>query len=499
MTLSSCRDAVRNPNENLTREAFATLSDPGLSINALTIKRNITSLMRADTTRLSTNRRVRKFYSDSGKFIWIDRNGTFDRADTLLHCLRQAVVCGLDTNMLRTKQIANDINTLRTLDVNGADGDINLTMARLEYNLTRAYFFYSAGQQFGFINPDKLFNNIEICDSDTVSGQIKYSHLSDLRVKQADSTFFATAVRMALNDSVGAFMASVHPRGKFYDALIERLGKQNAPSVRAKTLCNIERCRWRQKKMQPFEHYDRHVLVNIPACSLRAVNGDAVLEMRVGIGTSDHKTPMLSSFVKRMDLNPQWIIPKSIAKSIVGRNSYMHSEGMFVMDKKQGKLPPEAASYTKIMENEQYIVQAGGPKNPLGRIIFRFDNDFAVFLHDTSSPWVFKKNRRDVSHGCVRVERPLELAEFMLVNEDKELNEKLKYSMTVPLVNDKDSIDKVKIDKKLLVNSINVDPQVPIFIAYYTVFYGTDGQLTAFDDLYGYDDIMAKELSKFMK
>lgn len=71
------------------------------------------------------------------------------------------------------------------------------------------------------------------------------------------------------------------------------------------------------------------------------------------------------------------------------------------------------------MNGGQYIIQAGGPKNSLGRIIFRFDNNFSVFLHDTSSPWVFQRERRTVSHGCVRVEKPYELALFLLDDVDE--------------------------------------------------------------------------------
>lgn len=500
MALSSCQENSRNPNKHLTIETFAALADPQYKINPDEIRHQIKSLMRADNTHYATNRHVRKYYDRSGTFIWIDYNGVFDRADTLLRHLRNAVTCGIDTSMLRTEQIALDIKALRTLNFNSKNENINKTIARLEYNLTRAYFLYSAGQQYGFVNPDKLYNNLEKCDSDTVSGRITFSHLSNLRVNRPDSVFFITAVKKAFNDSVGPFITSVQPHGTLYSALLKRLNSSmEKPSSRIKTLCNIERCRWRQRKFKPFEDYNKYVFVNIPACSLLAVNGDKIINMRVGIGAIDHKTPMLSSYIKRMDINPQWIIPKSIAKEIVGRHSYMHSEGMFVIDKAHGKMPPEAASLDKVMASKQYIVQAGGSKNPLGRIIFRFDNDFAVYLHDTSSPWVFKRNRRDVSHGCVRVERPFDLAEFMLDDKDTELTEKLKYSMTVPFVNDNDSINKIHINKELLVNTVNISPQVPIFIAYYTVFYGSDGKLMTFDDIYGYDEALTKELLPFIK
>jgi len=470
--------------------------EPAFALNSHSIRRGIDSLMRADSGAFMADWRTRNYYRSQQPFIWINRKGVRERADTALAYLRQAAVCGLDTNKLRVKQIAEDIRRLRFLDVYEPDFNINKVMARVEYNLSRAYIRYSSGQMFGFVNPDKLYNRLEKCDSDTVTGHVKYSHLCDLRVHRPDSLFFATAVRKAFKDSVGQFLMAAQPHGLLYNSLIKRLNTMPlSASERIKTLCNIERSRWRQHGYGDFHDYKKSIVVNVPSCSLRAVSAGNMLTMRVAVGTMEHKTPLLTSSVMRMDLNPQWIIPKSIAKGIVGRTGYMRSENMFVYDTKQGKLPPESASFSKIMEGEQYVVQAGGSKNPLGRIIFRFKNNFSVFLHDTSSPWLLKRNDRALSHGCVRVEKPLELALFLLGNEKDDLSEKIKYSMTVPLTNDYDSIKKSRIDRNMLVNSVKVNPEVPLFITYYTVFYGIDGELVSFDDIYGYDDVLARELS----
>ena len=154
------------------------------------------------------------------------------------------------------------------------------------------------------------------------------------------------------------------------------------------------------------------------------------------------------------------------------------------------------------MEGEQYIVQAGGPKNSLGRIIFRFDNGFSVFLHDTSSPWLFQRTYRALSHGCVRVEKPYELAIFLLKDKDEKLEDKLKYSMTVEFVNDNDSIakqKKVKIDRKRIINSLSVKPAVPLVITYYTIYFNNKGELIEYQDVYGYDKVLADKLDPFVK
>lgn len=499
MAFVSCHDRVHNPNENITKDFFADMRIEAYRLNSRKVRHCIDSMMRADTLAFVSDRRVRRYYSARSPFVWITRGGVLPRADSALACLRQAYYCGLDTGNLRVGQIAADIQRLRELDVTEGSDDINRIMARVEYNLTRSYLRYAAGQMFGFVNPDRLYNHLEICDSDTVTGHVSYTPLCDLRTRRPDSAFYATAFRKAFRDSVGSFISSVQPRGRLYKALTKRLnGTTLSAEERVRTLCNIERCRWRQRDFKDFQSYERYVVVNVPSFSLRAVKGSEELQMRVGVGATDHKTPLLTSYISRMDINPQWIIPKSIAKGIVGRTSYMHSEGMFIVDRKRGKLPPEAASYTKVMDAEQFVVQAGGPKNPLGRIIFRFKNNFAVFLHDTSSPWIFRRNRRDVSHGCVRLEKPLELSLFFLDSGDQTLTDKITYSMTMPFVNDKDSVEKRGLDRERIVSTVEVKPRVPIFITYFTVFYGDSGELASFDDLYGYDEALAKELTPFI-
>ena len=119
--------------------------------------------------------------------------------------------------------------------------------------------------------------------------------------------------------------------------------------------------------------------------------------------------------------------------------------------------------------------------------------------HDTSSPWLFQRERRAASHGCVRVEKPYELAMFLLGDIDAETEERLKYSMTVQFVNDNDSLVKKKIDRKRLVNSLYVKPTVPLFITYFTIYYGEDGQLTDFQDVYGYDKALVEKLKPYVE
>ena len=491
----SCHERVGNPNRDLTVNSYELLDSADFRLDIDEIRRHIIRLGRNDGKLFAADKQVYKYYKQQKDFIWISRLGVNDSGvDTLLSFLHRADSLGISKSFFRLKQIKADLRAVRSLAFD-KEHDINKVYARLEYNLTKAYWRYACGMNFGFINPNAFFNSLHVKDSDSIG--VSYYQQADLKIYRPDSAFYAKSLESVTHNSVGRFLSSVQPSGKLYSLLIAKLNSGNLTHrMRKKLICNIERCRWRYKQSagKPIEAEDTYVLVNIPSCSLRAVDNDKVLTMKVGCGTVDNPTPLLSSYIYKMDINPQWIVPKSIAKKIVYSTSYLSRMNMFVFDKEKGKLPVYAISYAKIMSGEQYLIQPGGPANSLGRIIFRFLNNFSVYLHDTSSPWIFKRQVRTVSHGCVRVEKPYELALFLLGNKaTSELKDKLDYSVhTDP--SPKDSIKRAKIDHKRLINTVKVVPQVPVYIAYFTLYYDEEDAIREFDDVYAFDEAMARIL-----
>jgi murein L,D-transpeptidase YcbB/YkuD len=157
-----------------------------------------------------------------------------------------------------------------------------------------------------------------------------------------------------------------------------------------------------------------------------------------------------------------------------------------------------------MLESKDYLViQEGGQGNSLGRIIFRFDNDFSVFLHDTSSKEIFSRDTRGVSHGCVRVEKPFDLAVFMLKDKDEQIIDKIKYSMIADVSNlDKTDEDENTfvdtLDHSKLISSLPVDPQVPLFITYFTLYPVGNGRMAEYDDVYGYDHVIYDCLCNYL-
>ena len=466
-----------------------------LVVNSQNIRKHLSRIVNSDTGSFAVDRRTRDYYKRQMPLLWTDRLGVDSRADSLLSYIEKVGETGINADMYRVKEIRNDLRLLRSLQLS-EDEDVNRVMARLEYNLTRAYLRYVSLHHFGYVNPAYTLNRCVVKDSDSV--RVRYMHVYDARNKRPDDAYFQKAYDKVNHDSVANFLHEIQPRCKLYDRLVSMLnsGRLSA-SERLKVICNIEKCRWQYDDVP--DDNQRYVQVNIPSFYLYAYGGDSVLTMKVGCGKLDTRTPIIHSRIKRMELNPQWILPKSIAKTVAGNVGYLRRNNMFVVERGVGKLPPERASYEKVMSGKQYLVQAGGDGNSLGRIIFRFDNNFSVYLHHTNTPWVFERGVRTVSHGCVRVEKPYELAAFLLHDKDADLLERIKYSLSANLNPNPQDEDAPKPDRSKLVSMVNVSPEVPIFIDYFTCYPSTDGDIRFYNDVYGYDKAILEAMKNYIQ
>lgn len=116
--------------------------------------------------------------------MWINRYGIYDRADTLLSLLKGIDYYGLSKDAFRVSKIEKDLYLARSLDIESSNDNLNRILARLEYNLTKAFLRYSAGQYFGFVNPDYLYNSLEEYQVDSLTTRFK--QLCDLKVLRPD-------------------------------------------------------------------------------------------------------------------------------------------------------------------------------------------------------------------------------------------------------------------------------------------------------------------------
>ena len=502
--LCSCQEKKFHVSVSL--DSFADMANSTYKIDAEKLSENINRVVMADSDRETADIHARRHYLNGGRLVWVTRDGVSSKADSLVAYLATVDSIGFSRDKFCYSTLVGDLQRVRSLDFDKDEdsrNNIHQVYARLEYNLTQAFLRYTEGMRFGFVNPSDAFNRLDVRDSDSV--RVSYRSLYDVPTKRADKDFVAEAFDVMAKDdaSVGDFLKKSYPENPLYNKFLKRLALPLSADERRLVLCNMERSRWRHGDYPQM--HKKYVLINIPSLHLDAVDGNEWLTMRIGLGSLETKTPLLTSRVKRMDFNPQWIIPKSIIKKSVrqhaGSRGYFDSHDYFIQQRSTGReVDPATVTGDMLMSSDYLVIQRGGEGNALGRIIFRFDNNFSIYMHDTSNRGVFARGDRSVSHGCIRVEKPYELAVFMLKDKDEKLMEKMKYSMTVKYGRHRTDDDDVNdpINRKLMIRSQKIDPQVALFITYYTLYPNAEGSFVRYSDIYGFDPVIYGRIKKYL-
>ncbi len=272
-----------------------------------------------------------------------------------------------------------------------------------------------------------------------------------------------------------------------------------------KLSANMERYRWKRPKGK----HKKHIEVNVAAAMLAATQPDSLpLKMRVCVGSVTNKTPLLQSDLDYLNLNPYWNVPKSIAQKEVAvlqkkDSTYMKKRNMKLF--KGGKEVPLSSIDWKGVNPSSFsyiIRQEPGGGNSLGLIKFMFSNKFSVYLHDTPVKSAFTRKNRAVSHGCVRVQQPFDLAFFCLSPASNVYKDRLLYSVNKSPISKEGT--QLRKENKLskLPDIINLEPdnKISLSIDYYTAFmYPNDDALYYADDTYGYDNIVLQALQSKLK
>lgn len=243
-------------------------------------------------------------------------------------------------------------------------------------------------------------------------------------------------------------------------------------------MVNMERLRW-----VPVEVEKDHLLVNIPEFRVHIFeNGKLSWAMNVVVGKAAKQTSIFKGNLSQIVLNPYWGIPTSIARNeilpILKRNpSYLSRNNMEVLS--GGKVVnPDGINWNSYKTSVPFTFrQRPGKNNALGKIKFLFPNNFHIYLHDTPAKGLFGETKRAFSHGCIRVQEPKRLALYLL--------------RANPTWNE-EKVDKIlKTDRETI---IRVHPTVPVYIAYFTAWVDSKGQLNFRNDLYHLDDKLSKEI-----
>jgi L,D-transpeptidase YcbB len=267
------------------------------------------------------------------------------------------------------------------------------------------------------------------------------------------------------------------PDGKLDAATLREL---NTPlSARVQQIDDaLERWRW-----MPAEFQQPPVLVNIPEFRLRAYSDDhqLALSMNVVVGKSaPTQTPVFTDDIKFIVFRPYWNVPPGILRrtvipGIMKSSGYLARERFEVTDSSGRLVSPNEDLVAGLRSGKYFARQKPGPTNALGLIKFMFPNTYSVYLHSTPSTELFSRSRRDFSSGCIRVEKPAELASFLL---RKQFDGQQPW--TVELV--KNAMDSGKDNRQ-----VNLTMKVPVLILYVTAVAEEDGTVHFFDDIYGHD------------
>jgi murein L,D-transpeptidase YcbB/YkuD len=226
---------------------------------------------------------------------------------------------------------------------------------------------------------------------------------------------------------------------------------------------NMERWRW-----LPASLGDRYILVNVPEFRLDVVEaGKPVYSMRVVVGKDQSRTPAFSDKMTFIELNPTWTLPDSITQKEI--------------------LPKLASDPGYLARHDMEVVstspyrlrQRAGKDNPLGQIKFMFPNEFDIYLHDTPADHLFDRAERDFSHGCIRLEKPIELAALLLKDDPKWTQEAIQTAIASGEH-----------------ETITLPRPLPVHILYWTAWAEPDGMVAFRKDIYGHDDQLEQALAK---
>jgi L,D-transpeptidase YcbB len=295
-----------------------------------------------------------------------------------------------------------------------------------------------------------------------------------------------TVYQAPLVDAVRSFQRR-HGRVQDGRITVQTLADLNVPLTRRlrQMQLTLERWRW-----LPVGLDSTPIVANIPEFRLRVYdeNYNVALSMNVVVGKAyDHDTPVFSDTMKYVVFRPYWSVPYSIAKAeflprITRDPDYLAKKGFEVVNSSQQVVTSGTVTsdmLTQLRAGKLSIRQTPGPNNSLGLVKFIFPNSYSVYMHDTPAQEFFAKSRRDFSHGCIRLEKPADLAVWVLRD------------------NPGWGMDRISAAMNGGPNQqVNLAHPIPVLIVYGTVIVTEDGLVHFYDDIYGHDAALEKVLAK---
>ena len=417
----SSHDAVRTAVESKTRPAYVSADDRGVHVW----------------------QEVRRFYKENGyTLVWSDGRKPRSQMDGLLRALQAANQDGLDPATYGLDELTR---LKQTLDAaHAADDDLRFTYAYLAYGSDLAH---------GTVDPEDIDSHWHASPRDVDLHETLMNALEARRIEDSLQRLApATPQYLGLKHQLARYLA-MPPTAPPVALTLPDGDTLSMPVADVTELIAINMDRWR---WLPDDLGSRYLIVNIPAFRIDAVeNGKSVLEMKVVTGTEKNATPVMSDRMTSVVFSPYWNIPRDIAEKEIGPkaekdSAYLERNNIEVDD---------AGRYR----------QRPGKGNSLGLVKFLFPNHFNVYLHDTPAANLFNKVERDFSHGCVRLERPLDLALYVLRDQPEWTRERISAAMN----SGKEQ-------------AVALKQGLPVYLVYFTAW-EENGELQVRKDVYGHD------------
>jgi len=222
---------------------------------------------------------------------------------------------------------------------------------------------------------------------------------------------------------------------------------------------------------------NNYLFVNIPSFKLHVIESKQIKEVfNVVVGKKQTPTPVLSSSIERVVANPYWTVPKSIANNemlykIRKDSTYLKKHGYYIINNYEETVDESLINWNDSdpLGNKYWIRQTNSRANALGQVKFLFPNEYSVYLHDTPSKSLFKNQYRAYSHGCVRLENPDKLAQYLT-----------------------DKFNAEKVDMKSLISQsehqvIDLSEKIDIHIQYITSLGNENNEIEFYNDIYDLD------------
>ncbi len=396
----------------------------------------------------------RQFYEARGFMpAWVDGVGTTEQWKDLVQQLKYSERHGLDPETYSPREF-EQLREQSQTKTRGTRFPVE-RVPEMDAKMTYAYLRYAA----------------DLLGWTRSAGQVHPTWLTSPKKDDLAARLSDAVARQRVRDSLEE-LAPTHTQ---YKGLQAALAREQQPDRIERIKMNMERWRW-----APHDLGERYVLINVPSYQLQVMEGDQpALAMRVIVGDPEHQTPLFSDEMTYVVFSPYWNIPPDILRKetlprVARDPDYLQRNNIEVVGT-SGEA--EVLDATDIDWSDEEATkglrfrQAPGPENALGLVKFIFPNHFNVYLHDTPGDALFAKEKRTLSHGCIRVEEPVALAQYVLDDRPEWTDARISQAMGA--------------NKE---QTVTLKQPLRVHIGYWTAWVEPDGKTVTFtDDPYGID------------